>query len=82
MTGHATAKIDRIEKAATDAGLIGASWTDITWVMDIVHDVYGTPKETRPVLVFHDLGVVERVALTCYSTCYQVPKQKEPAAKG
>lgn len=77
MTGHATAKIDRVEKAATDAGLIGACWTDITWVMDIVNDVYGTPRETRPVLVRHDLGVVKRVLSACYQP--EPEENQEPA---
>lgn len=76
MTGHAIAKIDRIEKAATDAGLIGGAWTDITWALDIVNDVYGLPKEAKPVMVRHDMSTMERALFMCYQ-----PAPEEPAAK-
>ena len=65
MTEHMTAKINKLEQAADDAGLLG-EWIDISFLNQILAEVYGGEPETKPVKVrdWHD---VLRVLDACYS---------------
>ena len=68
MTAHNQAKVNRIESAAQDAGLLNdAGWVDETWAFDILAAAYGSPPAPRPVRIFGGFEDLVRVLLACYS---------------
>ena len=60
-----TAKINKLEQAADDAGLLG-EWVDISFLNDIIAEVYGGEPETKPVKVRSTKGIT-MVLEACYS---------------
>ena len=60
-----TAKINKLEQAADDAGLLG-EWVDISFLNDIIAEVYGGEAETKPVKVRSIKGIT-MVLDACYS---------------
>lgn len=65
MTQHTIAKIQKAEAAAQAAGLMG-EWVDITDWLNILRDIYGEPREKRPVRVRSIDGII-KVLKACYS---------------
>jgi hypothetical protein len=57
MTEHTMARIQRVEQAADNAGYFG-EWTDISFLNDIIAEVYGGEPETKPVKVRDFSGVL------------------------
>lgn len=60
-----TAKINKLEQSANDAGLLG-EWVDISFLNDIIAEVYGGEPETKPVRVRSTKGI-NMVLDACYS---------------
>lgn len=65
MATHTMAKIAKAEEAAEKAGLMG-EWIEITWIMDLINQVYGFPPEEQATRV-RSIDGVYRVAKACYS---------------
>jgi hypothetical protein len=65
LTEHTLAKINKLEQAANDAGLLG-EWQDISFLNDILSEVYGGEPETKPVRVRSTKGI-NMVLDACYS---------------